>query len=116
MANSLIQRITMDQTKDLVGRLALTNNYQVNFNNVNNTNMDIYQYLPEILNTYKKNINSSKIIIIYILYISLIKQLLYYSGNQYNLNVINVDNGIGAETDKQYLINYNFYPVEYFYQ
>ena len=35
MANSLIQRITMDQTKDLVGRLALTNNYQVNFSGFN---------------------------------------------------------------------------------
>jgi len=37
----------------------------------------------------------------------IIEQLAYYSGNQYNLKITNVDPTNGAETDDQYLINYN---------
>jgi len=39
----------------------------------------------------------------------IIEQLAYYSGNQYNLKISSVDATNGAETDDQYLINYNMY-------
>jgi hypothetical protein len=36
-------------------------------------------------------------------------RLKYYSGNQYNLNILNIDNEYGAETDDQYRIAYYLY-------
>jgi len=39
----------------------------------------------------------------------IIKKLMYYSGNQYNPEVYNIDNAYGAETDDQYRIAYMLY-------
>ena len=38
-------------------------------------------------------------------------KLKYYSGGQYILNVLNIDNALGAETDDQYRLAYLLYAV-----
>jgi hypothetical protein len=41
----------------------------------------------------------------------LLSQLKFYSGGQYVLNIINIDNAYGAETDDQYRIAYVIYGI-----
>jgi hypothetical protein len=47
------------------------------FNSTNDTNINLYNYLPNTLNTYKRLIINNKIIIVYFLYKSLIEQCLF---------------------------------------
>ncbi len=47
------------------------------FNSTNDTNINLYNYLPNKLNTYKRLITNNKIIIVYFLYKSLIEQCLF---------------------------------------
>jgi hypothetical protein len=81
--------------------LSIFNKYVDNFNKINNTKMNIYQYLPEILNTYKKNLIGNKIITVYILYISLVKQLLYYDLLEY-CNILNIQITFQIYIEKKY--------------
>ena len=39
----------------------------------------------------------------------IVNKLLFYSGNQYQLDIVNIDNARGAETDDQYKIGYTVY-------
>jgi len=41
----------------------------------------------------------------------ILNQLKFYSGGQYNLNILNMDNAYGAETDDQYKIAYFLYAI-----
>ena len=81
--------------------LSIFNKYVDNFNKINNAKMNIYQYLPEILNTYKKNIIGNKVITLYILYISLIKQLFYNDLVEF-CNILNIQITFQIYIEKKY--------------
>jgi len=53
------------------------------FNSTNDTNINLYNYLPNTLNTYKRLITNNKIIIVYFLYKSLIEQCLFLDVKYY---------------------------------
>ncbi len=75
--------------------LSYFSEYVIKFNTANNTNIDLFNYLPNKYNTYKKFIINSKIIIIYFLYKSLIEQCMFldidYYINKLNKNITNLN-------------------------
>jgi hypothetical protein len=60
------------------------------FNSTNNTNINLFTYLPNEYNTYKKFIINSKIIIIYFLYKSFIEQCMFLDVKYY-INELNTN-------------------------
>lgn len=74
----------------------------------NNVFSNVITFNPALLpvKTYEPDINKLKIINNFI-----IDKLKYYSGGQYVLNILNIDNAYGAETDDQYKISYSLYGI-----
>lgn len=70
--------------------LSYFTNYVAIFNLANNTNINLFTYLPNVYNTYKKFIINSKIIIIYFLYKSFIEQCLFFDVKYY-INLLNTN-------------------------
>jgi hypothetical protein len=62
------------------------------FNSTNDTNINLYNYLPNKLNTYKRLIINNKIIIIYFLYKSFIEQCLFLDVKYYIEKVNSIKN------------------------
>jgi len=62
------------------------------YNSTNDTNINLYNYLPNTLNTYKRLIINNKIIIIYFLYKSFIEQCLLLDVKYYIEKVNSIKN------------------------
>lgn len=62
------------------------------FNSTNDTDINLYNYLPNTLNTYKRLITNNKIIIVYFLYKSLIEQCLFLDIKYYIEKVNKITN------------------------
>ena len=74
----------------------------------NNVFSNVITFNPALLpvKTYEPDMNKLKIINKFIT-----DKIRYYSGGQYVLSVLNIDNAYGAETDDQYRLAYNIYGV-----
>ena len=85
--------------------LSTLNNYVNKFNTINGTNVNLYNYLPNKLNTYKNYISNYKIIVLYILYISFIKQCMYLDlrkfVNDANLNKITFEDYVNLKYETE---------------
>jgi hypothetical protein len=74
----------------------------------NNVFSNVITFNPALLpvKTYEPDMDKLKVINKFIT-----DKIKYYSGGQYILSVLNIDNAYGAETDDQYRLAYNIYGV-----
>ena len=76
--------------------------------NNSNKQYNLVTFNPALLPVQKFEPDMDKLVVLNKILSSHLK---YYSGNQYILNVLNIDNAYGAETDNQYRIAYILYGI-----
>jgi hypothetical protein len=106
--NEIPSQIDFDQKVNttVLQKLKAVNNILERIKEVSFEKKDIITFNPALLPIVNFEPDYEKL---KILNNVIIDRLKFYSGNQYNLKVTNIDNAYGAETDDQYRIAYYVY-------